>query len=150
MLDRKDNVAVLVCHSSEDAFATGSCAMAVDTMKQLSDDAEQLDISVVKSGDGEVVSKHNVISFDDLPVLLFYSHGVPTLYPGSIVQDSSDGVLAWLRQRRSGLGPIKLIPEQMMSDLVMRHPFVAVLLTGVCAEDGSDDEVGRGGRRLHP
>lgn len=104
-------------------------------LEAIDDDCKQNDIRFVKISDSKLYSK---IGVEDSPVVVYYENDVPFLYQKRALTDPQT-LLKWLIEQRNSAA-IEHITDAMLEDIIEQHEYVAVLFTGLCADDDDRDE----------
>jgi len=101
-------------------------------LETVDDDCKENDINVVKTSDQKL---WEALGIEDSPVLVYYENDVPFVYPhqGSALADEQ-AVLKWLINQRN-TAAIEEVTNAMLDDIIDDHDYVAVLFTGLCADD---------------
>ena len=104
----------------------------------IGNEAKLHDINIVLVSDQRLLSKLGV---EDSPVVVYYENNVPFLYKRSLKQGSgaSKALMKWLIEQRNSAS-IEEITDDMLEEVIEENPFVAVLFTGLCADEDEEEE----------
>ena len=125
--DRREFVAVIYFNKRDQNDLT-----IVDNLESIVGDCKENDINMIKISDQKLWES---LGIEDSPVLVYYENDVPFVYPNqgsglSNVQDVKD----WLISQRN-TAAIEEVTDAMLDDIIENHDYVAVLFTGLCADD---------------
>ena len=101
-------------------------------LETVDDECKENDINVVKTSDQDLWQS---LGIEDSPVMVYYENDVPFIYPhqGSGLADEVQ-VLRWLVAQRNSAA-IEEVTDAMLDGIIEDHEYVAVLFTGLCADD---------------
>uniref|UniRef100_A0A0K2UHY0 Putative LOC100161052 [Acyrthosiphon pisum] n=1 Tax=Lepeophtheirus salmonis TaxID=72036 RepID=A0A0K2UHY0_LEPSM len=92
------------------------------------DDAEKLDIFMVKVGDVSVAKSFGIYT---LPALIYYENKIPNVYDEDL---TSDEMLRWLENQRSG-SHIEKVTGLLLDGLIKEVEYVGVLFMSDCEKN---------------
>jgi len=109
----------------------------LDSLETIDDDCKENDINVIKISDTKLWES---LGIEDSPVLVYFENDVPFVYPhqGSGLANVAD-VQDWLISQRN-TAAIEEVTDAMLDDIIEEHDYVAVLFTGLCADDDDKDK----------
>jgi hypothetical protein len=99
----------------------------VENLQKIASECQKNGIAMVKINDDEEARS---LGLDDLPQLVLYHNQIPILMKGPNI-DITDEALEWVLKMQSGKNIIE-VTDEMMSQLVAKHEYVAVYFKGDC------------------
>ncbi|QQP55796.1 Putative LOC100161052 [Caligus rogercresseyi] len=105
----------------------------IEEIETTDDDAEKLDIFMVKVGDSSVAKSFGIYS---LPGLVYYEDKIPNVYDEELTPDE---VLSWLEDQRSG-SHIERVSGLLLERLIKEVEYVGVLFLSDCEKNEEECE----------
>lgn len=90
-------------------------------LENIDDECDSLGILFVKIDNSDEAQEYGI---DEMPKLLYFEKGIPTVYEGSL--EDEDSLLKWL-QLQSSSDEIEDITDEMLDLIIEKMPYVAVL-----------------------
>ena len=104
----------------------------LDALETIDDECKDNDINVIKISDAKLWES---LGIEDSPVLVYYENDVPFVYPHQGSGLTNVGTVQdWLITQRN-TAAIEEVTDAMLDDIIEGHDYVAVLFTGLCADD---------------
>ena len=128
LLDRLEFVAVVYYHKNDPEDL--KILRKIETIET---EAKAHDIIIITVSDPRLYSKLGV---EDSPTLVYYENNIPFLYKGDLEEEKK--VLKWIIEQRN-VASIEEINDDMLEEIIDENDFVAVLFTGLCAEDEEEE-----------
>ena len=118
LTEKIENLAVIFYDMEEDP--------EVKNLQVIAEDCNENDVAIVSINDASEAEKYGL---KDQPVAVFIHNQIPSLMVGGI--DDPDQVLEWiLKQQTESL--IEEVTDEILTDLVESHEYVAVYFRGDC------------------
>lgn len=93
----------------------------LEELENIDDECDALGITFVKIDNVDEAREYGI---DDLPALLYFEKGIPTVYEGRLEDEES--LLKWLEQQTNS-DEIEDITDEMLDIILEKMPYVAVL-----------------------
>ncbi len=125
--DRREFVAVIFYNKQ-----SANDLAILEALESIDDECKENDINVIKISDQKLWES---LGIEDSPVLVYYENDVPFVYPhqGSGLANVQE-VQEWIVTQRN-TAAIEEVTDQMLDGIIEDHDYVAVLFTGLCADD---------------
>lgn len=116
--------------SASDDIGSADAAAASDEvlaeLEKIDDDADDIGVDFVKTGDLAVARKFGI---RDFPALIYFEKGVPSFYEGNL--EHEEEVLRWIVQNKNE-DRIETVNRQMLEELIEDSPYLAVYFCAFC------------------
>lgn len=93
----------------------------LEELENIDDECDSLGVTFVKIDNIDEAKEYGI---DDVPSLLYFEKGIPTVYEGRLEDEES--VLKWLEQQTTS-DEIEDITDEMLDLILEKMPYVAVL-----------------------
>lgn len=93
----------------------------LEELENIDDECDALGITFVKIDNPDEAKEYGI---DDVPTLLYFEKGIPTVYEGRL--EDEDSLLKWLEQQTTS-DEIEDITDEMLDIILEKMPYVAVL-----------------------
>ena len=117
----------------------------LDALETIDDECKENDINVIKISDTKLWES---LGIEDSPVLVYYENDVPFVYPhqGSSLANT-ETVKDWIIAQRN-TAAIEEVTDAMLDDIIEEHDYVAVLFTGLCADEEDKEKCDKVAQQL--